>query len=72
MDKHGGGKRIIGGGNKNRFWGGILWYVFPSPEFDPLCRSLSELFNFRRENLRDFCVSFRPRKYTILFEIITF
>ena len=37
----GGGKRIIGGGVQNRFWEGVLWYVFPSPEFStPLCFSL--------------------------------
>ena len=24
-----------GGGVQNRFWGGDLWYVFPSPEFSP-------------------------------------
>ena len=38
-----GGKRIIGGGvQKNRFWEGVLWYVFPSPEFStPLCSSLN-------------------------------
>ena len=23
----------IGGGVQNRFWEGVLWYVFPSPEF---------------------------------------
>ena len=27
------GHRIIGGGVQNRFWGGVLWYVFLSPEF---------------------------------------
>ena len=38
---NGGGKRIIGGGVQNRFWEGVLWYVFPSPEFStPLCFSL--------------------------------
>ena len=31
----GGGNRIISGGVQNRFWGGDLWYVFPSPEFSP-------------------------------------
>ena len=32
------GKRIIGGGFQNRFWEGVLWHVFPSPEFStPLC-----------------------------------
>ena len=30
---NGGGKRIIGGGVQNCFWEGVLWYVFPSPEF---------------------------------------
>ena len=40
----GGGKRIIGGGVQNRFWEGVLWYVFPSPEFStPLCFSLRSL-----------------------------
>ena len=34
-NKRGGGKRIIGRGSKNRFWEGVLWYVFPSPEFSP-------------------------------------
>ena len=36
------GKRIIGGGGvRNRFWGGVLRYVFPSPEFStPPCFSL--------------------------------
>ena len=29
----GAGKRIIGGGVQNWFWGGVLWHVFPSPEF---------------------------------------
>ena len=39
----GGGNRIISGGVQNRFWGGVLWYVFPSPEFPPpLCFSLTE------------------------------
>ena len=41
---NGGGKRIIGGGGgvQNRFWEGVLWYVFPSPEFStPLCFSLN-------------------------------
>ena len=39
---NGGGKRIIGGGVQNRFWEGVLWYVFPSPEFStPLCFSLT-------------------------------
>ena len=32
----GGGKRIIGGGVQNRFLEGVLWYVFPSPEFSTL------------------------------------
>ena len=35
------GERIIGGGVRNRFWGGALWYVFLSPEFTPLCFSLT-------------------------------
>ena len=36
----GGGKRIRGGGVQTCFWGGVLWCVFPSPEFSaPLCRS---------------------------------
>ena len=36
------GNRIIGGGVQNRFWGGVLWYVFPSPEFStPFCFSLT-------------------------------
>ena len=40
--KGGGVKRIISGGVQNRFWGGVLWYVFPSPEFStPLCFSLT-------------------------------
>ena len=31
-------------GIQNRFWGGVLWYVFPSPEFStPLCFLLSTL-----------------------------
>ena len=35
---NGGGQRIIGGGVQNRFWEGVLWYVFPSPEFStPFC-----------------------------------
>ena len=39
----GGGKRIIGGGVQNRFWEGVVWYVFLSPEFStPLCFSLSK------------------------------
>ena len=33
----GGGTYHKGGGLQNRFWGGILWYVFPSPEFPPPC-----------------------------------
>ena len=28
-----GENHIIGGGVQNRFWEGVLWYVFPSPEF---------------------------------------
>ena len=37
----GGGKRIIGGAVQNRFWGGVIWYVFPSFELStPLCFSL--------------------------------
>ena len=37
----GGAKRIIGGGVQIRFWGGVSWYVFPSPESStPLCFSL--------------------------------
>ena len=38
----GGGKRTVGGGVQDRFEGGVLWYVFPSPEFStpPLCFSL--------------------------------
>ena len=40
-NKRGGGKRIVGGGFQNCFWKGVLWYVFPSPEFStPLCFSL--------------------------------
>ena len=43
-NKRGGGKRIIGEGVQNRFWEGVLWYVFPSPEFStPLCFSLIKL-----------------------------
>ena len=34
-EQRGGGNRIISGGVQNRFWGGVLWYVFPSPEFSP-------------------------------------
>ena len=34
-EQRGGGNRIISGGVQNRFWGGALWYVFPSPEFPP-------------------------------------
>ena len=33
--KGGGGNRIVSGGVQNCFWGGALWYVFPSPEFSP-------------------------------------
>ena len=29
----GSSERIIGGGVQNCFWGGVLWYVFPYPEF---------------------------------------
>ena len=36
-EQRGGGNRIISGGVQNRFWEGISWYVFPSPEFPPLC-----------------------------------
>ena len=40
----GGGKRIIGGGVQNRLWEGVLWCVFPSPEFStPLCFSLKNI-----------------------------
>ena len=35
VNKGGGVKRIISGGVQNLFWGGLLWYVFPSPEFPP-------------------------------------
>ena len=45
----GGGNRIIGGGVQNRFWGGVWWYVFPSPEFStPLCFSLNYLGKTKR------------------------
>ena len=38
-----GGKRIIARGVQNRFGGGVLWYVLPSPEFStPPCFSLGE------------------------------
>ena len=41
MNKGGGGERTIGGGVQNSFWGGVLRYVFPSPESStPLCFSL--------------------------------
>ena len=39
----GGGKRIIGGGVQHRFWEGVLWYVFPSPEFSHPPLFLSEI-----------------------------
>ena len=46
MRKQGGGNRIISGGVQNRFWGGVLWYVFPSPEFfPPFCFSLKAPFD---------------------------
>ena len=38
-----GGERIIGGGVQNRYGRGVLWYVFPSPEFSRPCLSLSEV-----------------------------
>ena len=35
---NGGGKTYHKRGVQNRFWEGVLWYVFPSPEFStPLC-----------------------------------
>ena len=38
------GNRIIGGGVQNHFWGGVSWYVFPSPEFSSrLCFPLTLL-----------------------------
>ena len=52
---NGGGKRIIGGGGvQNRFWEGVLWYVFPSPEFStPLCFSLlNKAANKRKQGVR--------------------
>ena len=30
-----GGNRIIGGGFQNRFWGGVLWYIFLLQSFSP-------------------------------------
>ena len=49
MNKGGGGERIIsGGGVQNRFWGGALWYVFPSPEFPPplfFCEKSTQTFS---------------------------
>ena len=38
----GGGERIISGGVQNCFRGGVLWYVFPSPEFSTPPLFLSE------------------------------
>ena len=56
-----GGKRIISGGVQNRFWGGVLWYVFPSPEFStPLCFSLIMLIK-DEANLVD--ISAPKKKY---------
>ena len=42
----GGGEHIrSGGGFQNRFWGGVLWYVFPSPEFTtPLINNYRQHF----------------------------
>ena len=34
-----------GGGSKTVFWGGVLWYVFPSPEFSTPPLFFSEVFN---------------------------
>ena len=42
----GGGNRIISGGVQNRFWGGDLWYVFPSPEFPPPLFFSEKMRNF--------------------------
>ena len=41
-EQRGGGERIIIGLVENRFWGGLLWYVFPSPEFPHPLFSLQE------------------------------
>ena len=37
------GERYHRWGVQNRFWEGVVWYVFPSPEFSiPLCFSLKK------------------------------
>ena len=47
-----GGKRIISGGVQNCFWGEVLWYVFPSPEFPPpSLRAGNSLINLVRRRL---------------------
>ena len=49
----GGGKRIIRRGSKNRFWEGVLWYVFPSPEFStPFCFSLNVSYHSNQKFYR--------------------
>ena len=43
--KQTGGKTYHRWGVKNRFWEGILWYVFPSPEFSTPPLFFSEIPN---------------------------
>ena len=54
----GGGKSYHKWGVQNRFWGGISWYVFPSPEFPPppFVSSLNEPLSDLTEIARKACL----------------